>query len=278
MRDAALAAGRNGARRLKGRPMRIPIYQVDAFTSRLFRGNPAAVCPLEAWLDDATMQAIAMENNLSETAFFVTSETPLRIRWFTPTNEIDLCGHATLAAASVYLDTLAPDRHEVTFESASGPLVVRQDEEMFVLDFPSRPARPATPPPALIEALGAHALEWSKARDWLGVFGSEADVVALRPDFGTLAAFDKVIVTAPGTESDFVSRFFAPSDGVNEDPVTGSSHCTLTPYWAKRLGRARLSARQVSARGGELLCEDRGERVSIAGRVVRYMEGYLRVV
>lgn len=253
--------------------MRIPIYQVDAFTHEAFGGNPAAVCPLETWLADATMQSIAMENQLSETAFFVPSEAPIRIRWFTPKAEVDLCGHATLAAASVYLEMIAPGREEVVFESASGPLGVRRDRGMYVLDLPARPAAPCEPPPALIEALGAHALTWLKARDYLGVFRSEAEVRALKPDFAALAAFDKVIVTAPGEESDFVSRFFAPSIGIDEDPVTGSAHCTLTPYWAKRLGRPRLSARQVSARGGELLCEDRGARVSVAGRAVRYMEG-----
>lgn len=257
--------------------MKIPIYQIDAFTHEVFGGNSAAVCPLEAWLDDATMQSIATENQLSETAFFVPSETPIRIRWFTPKVEVDLCGHATLAAASVYLEAIAPDRDEVVFESASGPLGVRRDAGLYVLDLPSRPPIPCEAPAALIEALGAHALLWLKARDYLGVFRNEADVRAIRPDFAALAAFDKVIVTAPGTESDFVSRFFAPSVGIDEDPVTGSAHCTLTPYWAKRLGRPRLSARQVSARGGELLCEDRGERVSVAGRAVRYMEGTIHL-
>lgn len=257
--------------------MKIPIYQVDAFTHEVFGGNPAAVCPLESWLPPATMQAIALENQLSETAFFVPAETPIRIRWFTPKAEVDLCGHATLAAASVYLETLAPDRDEVVFESQSGPLGVRRESGLYAMDLPSRPPAPSEVPPALVEALGAHALLWLKARDWMGVFRNEADVRAIEPDFGALAAFDKVIVTAPGSESDFVSRFFAPSVGVNEDPVTGSAHCTLTPYWAKRLGRQRLSARQLSARGGELLCEDRGDRVSVAGRTVRYLEGTIFV-
>jgi len=257
--------------------MKIPIHQVDAFTHEVFGGNPAAVCPLEAWLDDATMQSIATENQLSETAFFVTNETPLRIRWFTPAAEVDLCGHATLAAASVYLEDIAPGRDDVVFESASGPLRVHRDEGLYVLDLPSRPPAPCEAPPALIEALGAHALMWLKARDYLGVFRTEADVRAIRPDFRALAALDAVIVTAPGTESDFVSRFFAPSLGIDEDPVTGSAHCTLTPYWSKRLGRPRLSARQVSARGGELLCEHRGDRVSVAGRAVRYLDGTIHV-
>jgi PhzF family phenazine biosynthesis protein len=257
--------------------MRVPIYQVDAFTCHVFAGNPAAVCPLEAWLDDATMQAIALENNLSETAFFVPAERPIRIRWFTPLREVDLCGHATLASASVYLDTLAPGEAQVTFESMSGPLTVYRQDALFAMDLPSRPPVPCSVPPALIEALGAHARQWFKARDYMAVFDQEDDVRALRPDFGALAAFEKTIVTAPGKECDFVSRFFAPSFGVNEDPVTGSAHCTLTPYWSKRLGRPRLSAIQVSARGGELLCEDRGERVTILGRVARYLEGHIEI-
>jgi len=257
--------------------MKIPIYQIDAFTHEVFSGNPAAVCPLESWLDDATMQSIALENQLSETAFFVPAEDPIRIRWFTPKAEVDLCGHATLASASVYLEVIAPGKSEVVFQSMSGPLIVRREQGLYVMDLPSRPPAPCEVPPALVEALGAHALMWLKSRDYMGVFRSEADVRAIAPDFSALAAFDKVIVTAPGTDSDFVSRFFAPSVGVNEDPVTGSAHCTLTPYWAKRLGRPRLSARQVSARGGELLCEDRGDRVSVAGRAVRYLEGTISV-
>jgi PhzF family phenazine biosynthesis protein len=257
--------------------MKIPIYQVDAFTHRVFGGNPAAVCPLERWLDDATMQSIALENQLSETAFFVAGESPIRIRWFTPACEVDLCGHATLASASVYLETIAPERDSVTFESMSGPLTVRRDDGLYVMDLPSRPAAPCDVPKGLIEALGAHARQWLKARDYLAVFDTEADVRALQPDFSALAGFDKLIVTAPGDEADFVSRFFAPSVGVDEDPVTGSSHCTLTPYWAKRLGRPRLSALQVSARGGELLCEDRGVCVSVAGRAVRFLEGTIQL-
>ncbi len=258
-------------------PVRIPIYQVDAFTGAVFGGNPAAVCPLERWLDPRTMQSIALENQLSETAFFVPGEAPLRIRWFTPKIEVDLCGHATLAAASVYLETLAPGAASVTFDSMSGPLTVKREGDLYVMDLPSRPPAPAEVPPALIEALGAHARQWLKSRDWLAVFDAEDDVRALRPGFAALAAFDKVIVTAPGKDADFVSRFFAPSAGVDEDPVTGSAHCTLTPYWAKRLGRARLRARQVSARGGELVCEERGDRVGVAGRAARYLEGTITI-
>jgi PhzF family phenazine biosynthesis protein len=257
--------------------MKTPIYHVDAFTNRLFGGNPAAVCPLERWLDDATLQAIALENNLSETAFFVPSEKPLRIRWFTPAVEVDLCGHATLASASVYFEVIEPGAGEVTFESQSGPLTVRRAGDRLELDFPSRPPKPVQPPASLIEALGAHPIEWGIARDFLAVFQSEADVRSLAPDMGVLKEFEGVIATAPGDKADFVSRFFAPSYGIDEDPVTGSTHCVLVPYWAKRLKKSKLVAHQVSARGGELHCEDRGDRVAIAGHAVRYLDGEIHL-
>lgn len=255
--------------------MEIPVYQVDAFTSRMFGGNPAAVCPLAEWLPDQTMQAIAAENNLSETAFFVRDGDRYGLRWFTPVIEFDLCGHATLAAAHVILNYLAPGGQEVVFDSRSGELVVRRQGERLCLDFPSRPPERCAVHPRLIEGLGAHPAEVLAARDYMVVYSSPDDVVGLKPDFGILAALDRsaVIVTAPGRDVDFVSRFFAPADGFNEDPVTGSAHCTLIPYWSRRLGKTTLRARQVSSRGGELFCEDRGERVWIAGCSVLFLKG-----
>jgi len=259
--------------------MRIPLYQIDAFTSRVFSGNPAAVCPLERWLEDPTLQSIAAENNLSETAFLVPAGREYEIRWFTPTTEVDLCGHATLASGWVVLDRLEPARNEVTFRSKSGPLTVTRDADLLALDFPARPPSPTEVSEELASALGCRPHEAGAARDLMAVYGSEEEVRSLRPDIDRLPALPAfaVVVTAPGREADFVSRFFAPRQGVAEDPVTGSAHCTLVPYWARRLGRPRLRALQVSARGGELLCEDRGERVRIAGRAVKYLEGTIEV-
>jgi PhzF family phenazine biosynthesis protein len=260
--------------------MKLRLYQVDAFASRAFTGNPAAVVPLDRWLPDATMQAIAAENNLSETAFFVGEKGYFQIRWMTPTEEVDLCGHATLASAWVVLNVLEPARSVVTFDSKSGPLVVTREGDLLALDFPSRPPEPATAAlPALAEAIGRTPREAWAARDYMAVFDSADEVRALRPDMARVAALDRfaLIVTAPGDGVDFVSRFFAPAEGVPEDPVTGSAHCTLVPYWARRLGKVRLTARQVSARGGELECEDRGPRVRIAGRAVKFLEGMLEL-
>jgi len=259
------------------RALRVPIYQVDAFASRVFEGNPAAVCPLERWLDDATMQRIAAENNLAETAFFVPGETPMRIRWFTPVREIDLCGHATLASAFVLFERLGAGGDTVGFESKSGPLAVRREDGRLVMDLPAWPPRPVADLAPLERALGRRPLEAWASRDLLAVFAREADVRALVPDFAAVASLEAlgVIATAPGDACDFVSRFFVPGAGIPEDPATGSSHCTLVPYWAGRLGRARLAARQVSARGGEMECELRGDRVSVGGRAVLYLEGWI---
>lgn len=260
--------------------MKLPLYQVDAFTSRVFAGNPAAVVPLEGWLDDGTLQSIAAENNLSETAYIVGGRGRYQIRWMTPTTEVDLCGHATLASAWVVLNVLEPGKSVVTFDSKSGPLVVTQEGDLLALDFPSRPPEPATAAlPALTEALGRAPREAWAARDYMAVFDSAEEVKALRPDMSRVAALDHfaLIVTAPGRDVDFVSRFFAPQEGVPEDPVTGSAHCTLVPYWARRLGKALLTARQISSRGGELECQDRGERVRIAGRAVKFLEGMMEV-
>jgi len=261
--------------------MRLPIYQVDAFTDSLFGGNPAAVCPLEAWLPEKTMQAIAAENNLAETAFFVREGPDYALRWFTPTVEVDLCGHATLAAGQIVFRFIEPERDSVSFRTMNaGALVVSRRGDMLALDFPARPAVPVEPPPGLVVALGGVPREVLRARDHLVVYGSAAEVAALDPDLAALAKVDcwAAIVTAPGESGiDFVSRFFAPAQGVPEDPVTGSSHCTLVPYWAHRLGKTQLEARQLSRRGGALSCALDGDRVSIAGRAVLYLEGQIEV-
>jgi predicted PhzF superfamily epimerase YddE/YHI9 len=259
--------------------MRLPIYQIDAFTDRLFGGNPAAVCPLQTWLPDATMQSIAAENNLAETAFFVPDAADFALRWFTPTVEVDLCGHATLAAAHVVFEYLQPQRESVRFQTLkAGTLSVSRRDGVLVMDFPVRPPAPCPPPAGLLAALGGTPREVWKARDHLVVYDSAAEIAALTPDLGALAAVDcwAAIVTAPGDDdTDFVSRFFAPAQGVPEDPVTGSAHTTLVPYWAKRLGKTALTARQLSRRGGLLHCALRGERVDIAGKAVTYLTGQI---
>ena len=261
--------------------MRLPIYQLDAFADRLFAGNPAAVVPLEDWPPDTTLQAVAAENNLAETAFFVRRGDAWELRWFTPAVEIDLCGHATLASAAVIFRHLEPSCSRVEFRTRkAGTLVVTRHGEELALDFPVRPAEPVAAPPALAAALGAEPVEVLAARDYLCVFENTEDVHNLRPDFATIATLDRgaVICTAPGIgEFDFVSRFFAPALGVSEDPVTGSAHCTLVPFWAERLGRTHLRAKQVSARGGDLTCELKGDRVTIAGRVAWYLEGWITI-
>jgi predicted PhzF superfamily epimerase YddE/YHI9 len=261
--------------------MRLQIYQVDAFTDSLFGGNPAAVCPLETWLPEKTMQAIAAENNLAETAFFVREGRDYALRWFTPTVEVDLCGHATLAAGQIVFRFIEPERDSVSFRTMNaGALVVSRRGDMLALDFPARPAVPVDPPPGLVAALGGVPREVLRARDHLVVYGSAAEVAALDPDLAALAKVDcwAAIVTAPGEDGiDFVSRFFAPAQGVPEDPATGSSHCTLVPYWAHRLGKTQLEARQLSRRGGALSCALAGDRVSIAGRAVLYLEGQIEV-
>ncbi len=261
--------------------MKLPLFQIDAFAGAVFSGNPAAVVPLERWLDDATMQKIATENNLSETAFFVGGKGRYHIRWMTPTSEVDLCGHATLASAWVVLHQLEPGLPEVRFESKSGPLTVRAQGDLLRMDFPARPPEPGVASsPALVEARGATPRVLHAARDLMAVFETEDEVRALRPDMGRLAKLPTfaVCVTAPGREPyDFVSRFFAPAKGVPEDPVTGSAHCTLIPYWSRRLGKKTLHARQVSPRGGELFCEDLGDRVAMAGSAALYLTGTIEV-
>jgi PhzF family phenazine biosynthesis protein len=261
--------------------MRLPMYQVDAFTDSLFGGNPAAVCPLPAWLPDVTMQAIAAENNLAETAFFVRDGGDYALRWFTPTVEVDLCGHATLASGHVVLRFLEPQRDSVGFHTAkAGKLVVSRRADALVMDFPARPAVPCEAPAGLLEALGGAAREVLRARDHLVVYQTAAEIAALKPDLAALGKVDcwAAIVTAPGADGiDFVSRFFAPAQGVPEDPVTGSAHCTLVPYWAQRFGKTAFEARQLSRRGGTLRCALNGDRVSIGGKAVVYLEGQIEV-
>lgn len=259
--------------------MKLPLYQVDAFTGRLFGGNPAAVVLLDAWLPDPILGAIAAENNLAETAFVIPRAEIAPLRWFTPTVEVDLCGHATLAAAYVLFRHRFPSLNRLTFSTQSGNLAVTRDGERLSMDFPSRPGVPANITDGLVSALGAMPREALLARDLLAVFDSESDVRALRPDFPRLALLDTfaVIVSAPGETVDFVSRFFAPRAGIPEDPATGSAHCTLVPYWANRLGKSRLVAKQVSARGGDLVCEHQGDRVVMAGRAVEYLRGEISV-
>jgi len=258
---------------------RLPLFQIDAFISQLFGGNPAAVMPLDAWLPDPLMQAIAAENNLSETAFFVREIEGYGLRWFTPALEVELCGHATLATAHLIFSRLEPDATRLRFSTRSGWLEVIRRGELLELDFPARPPGPCDVPPELARALGCTPTEVLAARDYLVVLEDEAAVRSLDPDMTELSRLDRsaVIVTAPGRTCDFVSRFFAPAKGVPEDPVTGSSHCTLIPFWAERLGKTRLLARQVSARGGELQCELRGDRVGMAGRAVLYLEGFIHL-
>jgi len=261
--------------------MRLPIYQVDAFAEKLFGGNPAAICPLPEWLADATMQAIAAENNLAETAFFVREGADYGLRWFTPAVEVDLCGHATLASAHVVLSLLEPTRDKVNFRTLkAGVLTVARQGDMLMMDFPARPAVAVEAPPGLLAALGGAPREVLKARDHMVIYGSAAEVAALKPDFTALGKIDcwAAIATAPGEDCiDFVSRFFAPRQGIDEDPATGSSHCTLLPYWAKRLGKRELKARQLSRRVGTLTCALNGDRVAIGGRAVLYLEGQITV-
>jgi predicted PhzF superfamily epimerase YddE/YHI9 len=259
--------------------MKLPLYQLDAFTSRLFGGNPAAVVVLDEWLPDSVLGAIAAENNLAETAFVIPRPGIFPLRWFTPTVEIDLCGHATLAAADVLFRYRFPALNRLTFSTRSGELIVTREGTLLKMDFPARPGRKIEVTDALVSALGARPREAYLARDLLAIFDSESEVRSLRPDLQRVASLDAfaVIVSAPGDTVDFVSRFFAPGAGIPEDPVTGSSHCTLVPYWAARLGKNNLTAMQVSARGGDLLCELRGNRVVIAGRVVEYLRGEIEI-
>jgi PhzF family phenazine biosynthesis protein len=257
--------------------MNIPLYQVDAFTKEVFKGNPAATCLLDSWLDGETLQGIAAENNLSETAFLVPiSKGHYELRWFTPTIEVDLCGHATLAAAFVIFSYIDASLTSVDFKTASGLLTVSKSGELLSMDFPARKPIPVETPSILDDALGRRPLATLKSRDLLVVFEKEHHIKDMAPNFELLKQIQDtlgIIVTAPGNNSDFVSRFFAPNAGILEDPVTGSAHCTLIPYWTERLGKNKLHAYQVSRRGGELFCENLDDRVRISGHAVLYAQG-----
>ena len=254
--------------------MRIKQYQVDAFTKQLFSGNPAAVCPLSAWLDDSLLQAIAAENNLSETAFFVPTESGFDLRWFTPVAEVDLCGHATLATAHVLFEILGYAKSSIAFDTRSGILNVTRQDAMLVMDFPAVPPKYCVPPATLLAALDVQIVEVLAADDYFVVVDSEETVRTLQPDFAKLADVDLrgVCVTARGNEVDFVSRFFVPKLGIPEDPVTGSAHCALTPYWSAKLGKSILSARQISQRSGDIQCELKDNRVTLSSHAVTFME------
>ena len=259
--------------------MKVPYFQVDAFTERAFSGNPAGVCLLDRWLPESVLQQIAEENNLSETAFLVGSGGSWDLRWFTPTVEVDLCGHATLAAAFVIFTELGHSDATVNFKTTSGELGASFENGVVMMDFPSRPGQPNAAPSGLINGLGHIPREVRKSRDFLALLGTEEDVRTLTPDLPQLASLDclGVIATARGSDVDFVSRFFAPGVGIAEDPVTGSAHCTLIPYWAEKLGKQKLTARQLSRRGGTLHCEMRGDRVGIGGRAALYSRAQLQI-
>jgi PhzF family phenazine biosynthesis protein len=262
--------------------LRVPIYQLDAFTTRRFAGNPAAVMVLDRFLDDATLQAIAAENNLAETAFLVREGGDYRLRWFTPGVEVPLCGHATLASAAVVMERLEPGRNEVIFHSASGPLTVKRTDSGYAMDFPARPSESIARPQGFAEALGAMPVEvFVNTFNYMAVLENAQAVRTLAPDMPAIARMDRpgVIVTAKGDIAlddgghDFISRYFAPAKGVPEDPVTGAAHCMLAPYWANRLGKTAFRALQASRRGGEVVCRLVGDRVELEGSCVFYMEG-----
>jgi predicted PhzF superfamily epimerase YddE/YHI9 len=262
--------------------MPVPVFHVNAFTATPFAGNPAAVCPLKYWLDDNLLRSVAAENNLSETAYLVPRGDHYELRWFTPRCEVKLCGHATLASAFVVLTILQPGRDSVRFETRrSGTLTVSRDGGLLVMDFPALPPWIcANPPAALIEGLGKVPDAVVQIEDdYFAVYGREEDVRRIRPNFRLLEQLHPagVGITAPGENADFVSRFFVPSYGIPEDPVTGSTHCSLAPYWAQRLGKNILYARQVSERGGEIWCEVRGPRVILRGHAVLTLRGELLI-
>ena len=259
--------------------MNLHIYQVDAFAEKVFQGNPAAICPLDEWLPDSTLQKIAQENNLSETAFFVETDSCFHLRWFTPVAEVKLCGHATLASAHVLFEELNHSQEEINFQTLSGQLVVSRNQNGLTMNFPVLNASSCNASDTLIEAMGKMPLEAYKGEDYLLVYESENDILSLSPDMNALAKIDcrGVCVTARGYNVDFVSRFFAPSHGINEDPVTGSAHCLLTPYWKDKLKKNKLVARQLSQRGGNVECELIGDRVYLTGRAVTYLQGEINI-
>jgi PhzF family phenazine biosynthesis protein len=259
--------------------MKLTLYQVDAFAERLFSGNPAAVIPLEEWIDETLMQQLGMENNLAETVFFVPKGDDFEIRWFTPEVEINLCGHATLASAWVLFNKLGYKKPTITFHSKSGPLYVSREDDILYLDFPSwKPERIDDYPKELLASLGDPEIAGVyRYRDYLVELMNEDAVSKCQPDFTLMKkAKEKVIITAPGKQGqDFVSRFFAPTAGIDEDPVTGSAHSQLIPFWSEKLGKTKMKARQLSKRGGDLYCEQKGERVIMGGKCIFYMKGEL---
>lgn len=261
--------------------MKLPIFQIDAFTDKIFGGNPAAVCPLEHWLPDDVMQKIALENSVAETAFFVPVNDGFEIRWFTPEIEMDLCGHATLATAHVITKHLDSSLSSLKFYSKSGILIVTTEKELLTLDFPSRKPEPSDVPQIILDAIQVKPVEALKSRDYLLVFETEETIRRLKPNQSILNEINLdpggIIVTAQGNEVDFVSRFFTPQASIFEDPVTGSAHCSLIPYWSKKLGKDSLLALQLSPRVGKLLCKDLGERVLISGEAVTYLEGRITI-
>lgn len=260
--------------------MTLTIYQIDAFANKLFSGNPAAVIPLEQWLDDGLMQKIAMENNLAETAFFVKNGNRFDIRWFTPELEINLCGHATLASAFVLFNFLSYDKPVINFNCKSGHLSVSRDGELLLLDFPSwSPEHITDYPLELIESLGVREVAGVyKNREYIVELNNEDEVRNCKPDFSLMKKIDKmVIITAAGKDVDFVSRFFAPTAGIDEDPVTGSAHSQLIPFWSYKLGKTKMTAKQLSKRGGDLLCEQSGDRVVMVGKCIFYMKGEIKL-
>ncbi len=259
--------------------MKLKLYQIDAFTNKIFGGNPAAVVPLENWLDDLTMQNIAAENNLAETAFFVEENTGYRIRWFTPISEVDLCGHATLASSFVLFNILNINTDTIEFNSRSGKLIVTKENNLISLNFPARNPKPIEAEDGLISALGQLPNDVLFDKSIVCIFENEEVIRNLKPDIKSFLKLKThgVIITAPGNNVDFVSRFFAPDVGIDEDPVTGYAHTLLIPYWAKKLSKTKLSALQVSKRGGELFCESLNDRVMISGNAVLYLEGEIRI-
>ncbi len=259
--------------------MKLSIYQIDAFAKKTFEGNPAAICPLQEWLADDILLSIAEENNLSETAFFIATKEGFHIRWFTPLTEVDLCGHATLAAAFVIFNYLDYRQDTISFESKSGTLMVSRNETLLVMDFPSQPPTPCSLPIEIERALKIKPVECLKSEDYIIVLENEQQVLDAKPELSLISNIDLrgIILTAKSNSYDFVSRFFAPKYGIDEDPVTGSAYTQLTPYWAKQLDKNKLHSKQISSRGGELFCELLDNRVSIAGYAVKYLQGEIEI-
>ncbi len=259
--------------------MKLNIYQIDAFANRTLEGNPAAIIPLDEWLSDELMQAIAAENNLSETAFFVPTTEGYHIRWFTPVHEVNLCGHATIASSYVLFNMLGYDKAEIEFESKSGRLIVKQKGEWLEMNFPSQPPIKCEIPQQILDVFNEKPVECLKSEDYLVVFDNEQQVFDANPNYSLLSELELrgVTITSRSEKYDFVSRFFAPKYGINEDPVTGSSFTQLIPYWSSKLSKNNLFAKQVSKRGGEVQCSYLGDRVLISGKAAKYMVGTIEI-